>query len=240
MGPAAVLVPFGILEISRGPQKLDQLWLAFGTSCETSDFIADALDQWWDERGPHYEGVKRLQIELDNGPEINSSRTQFMKRLVAFADRTGLEIELVYLPPYHSKYNPIERCWGVLENHWNGALLCSTETVLNWASTMTWRGIEPIVHLVEKVYERGVRLTSAAFRPITQPRSPGGGTNAAGRRADTRPCGNVSRGNDVGFDVGLVDGNGKLSLCRSGLPAISRALVPKLGKLSAGRPVSIW
>jgi transposase len=168
MGATAVLVPFGILEASLGHQNLDQLWLAFGKSRETSDFIADALDQWWDERGPHYEGVKRLQIELDNGPEINSSRTQFMKRLVEFADRTGLEIELVYLPPYHSKYNPIERCWGVLENHWNGTLLCSIDTVLNWASTMTWRGIEPIVHLFEKVYERGVRLTPTAFRPIAQ------------------------------------------------------------------------
>jgi transposase len=168
MGPTAVLVPFGILEVSLGQHNLDQLWLAFGTSRETSDFIGDALDQWWDERGPHYARVKRLQIELDNGPEINSSRTQFMKRLAEFADRTGLEIELVYLPPYHSKYNPIERCWGVLENHWNGALLCSIETVLHWASTMTWRGIKPIVHLVDKVYERGVRLMRAAFRPIAE------------------------------------------------------------------------
>ncbi len=168
MGAAAVLVPFGILEVSLGQHNIDQLWLAFGTSCETSDFVADALDQWWDERGPRYGGVKRLHIELDNGPELNSSRTQFMKRLVEFVDRTGLEVELVYLPPYHSKYNPIERCWGVLENHWNGALLCSIETVLNWASTMTWRGIEPIVHLVEAVYERGVRLTRASFRPIAQ------------------------------------------------------------------------
>jgi len=57
----------------------------------------------------HNAGVRKLQIELDNEPEISSSRTQFMKRLVEFADRTGLEIELVYLPPYHSKYNPIER-----------------------------------------------------------------------------------------------------------------------------------
>jgi transposase len=28
-------------------------------------------------------------------------------------------------PPDHSKYNPIERCWGILENHWNGTLLAS-------------------------------------------------------------------------------------------------------------------
>jgi Rhodopirellula transposase DDE domain len=25
-----------------------------------------------------------------------------------------LEIKLVYYPPYHSKYNLIERCWGIL------------------------------------------------------------------------------------------------------------------------------
>ena len=168
MGIEALLVPFGILEVSRGQRHLDQLWIAFGTSRETSDFVADALEQWWSERGPCYVGVKRLQIELDNGPELNSSRTQFMKRLVDFSDRTGLEIELVYLPPYHSKYNPIERCWGILENHWNGALLSSIDLVLNWASTMTWRSVQPIVHLIDRPYERGVRLTKAAFRPIAE------------------------------------------------------------------------
>jgi len=168
MGATAVLLPFGILEVSRGLQNIDQLWLAFGTSRETSDFIVDALEQWWAERGTCYAGVTRLQIELDNGPEINSSRTQFMKRLVEFADRTGLAIELVYLPPYHSKYNVIERCWGVLENHWNGALLSSIETALHWASTMTWRRISPIVHQIDRVYEKGVRLTKSAFRPIAE------------------------------------------------------------------------
>ncbi len=29
-------------------------------------------------------------------------------RMVMFADATGLEVKLVYYPPYHSKYNPIE------------------------------------------------------------------------------------------------------------------------------------
>jgi hypothetical protein len=62
----------------------------------------------------------------------------------------------------------IERCWGVLENHWNGALLSSSEAVLNWAGTMKWRGVCPIVNLVDRVYQTGVRLTKAAFRPIAQ------------------------------------------------------------------------
>ena len=168
MGADALLVPFGILEFSRGEQNVNQLWLTFGTSKETSDFIADALERWWSDRKEQYESVKRLQIELDNGPELSSSRTQFMKRLVDFSDSTGMEIELVYLPPYHSKYNPIERCWGVLENHWNGALLSSIATTLNWAKTMTWRGVSPIVNLFEKVYKTGVTIGKPEFQPVKE------------------------------------------------------------------------
>jgi transposase len=49
----------------------------------------------------------------------------FIKRMIEFADKTGLIIRLAYYPPYHSKYNPIERCWGILEMHWNGTPLSS-------------------------------------------------------------------------------------------------------------------
>ena len=102
MQPDAILAPAGILEVAAG-----QLNVIFGTSRDTSDFVADGLDQWWTERGPVYPQTRRLLIDLDNGPEIGSSRTQFMKRLVEFADRTQLTLELAYYPPYHSKYNPI-------------------------------------------------------------------------------------------------------------------------------------
>ncbi|MCK5830676.1 MAG: hypothetical protein KAH20_10265, partial [Methylococcales bacterium] len=43
------------------------------------------------------------------------------------------ETVLAYYPPYHSKYNPIERTWGMLENHWNATLLNSLEVTLEWA-----------------------------------------------------------------------------------------------------------
>jgi transposase len=161
MHPEAILVPAGILEVGTG-----QLNLIFGTSRDTSDFIADCLEKFWAERRSLYSHIRRLQIDLDNGPEIASSRTQFMKRLVEFSDLNQLTLELAYYPPYHSKYNRIERCWGILENHWNGALLNSIETTMAWAQSMTWKGIPPIVHLLDKEYPTGVRLTKKAFRPI--------------------------------------------------------------------------
>jgi transposase len=161
MHPDAVLTPAGILEVDSG-----QLNLIFGNSRETSDFVADCLELWWTARRAVYPHTKRLLINLDNGPEIRSARTQFMKRLVEFAERHQLEVELAYYPPYHSKYNRIERCWGVLEKHWNGALLKTIETTLEWARTMTWRGIRPFVQLLDRVYATGAGLPRSLFRPI--------------------------------------------------------------------------
>jgi Rhodopirellula transposase DDE domain len=104
-----------------------------------------------------------LVINLDNGPENHSRRTQFMQRLVDFVQRYRVNIRLAYYPPYHSKYNPIERCWGILETHWNGALLDSIEAVLQFARTMTWKGTQPVVELVTTTYQTGVKLTPEAM-----------------------------------------------------------------------------
>jgi hypothetical protein len=72
MQPEAKLVPCGILEVDTG-----QLFLNFGTSRETSDFLVDSLDLWWQARQAAHTGVRKLVIELDNGPQVNSHRTQW-------------------------------------------------------------------------------------------------------------------------------------------------------------------
>lgn len=107
-----------------------------------------------------------IQIKIDNGPESSGVRTQFLNRMVALADDIGRSIQLLYYPPYHSKYNPIERCWGILEQHWNGAKLIDVDTLLVWAQSMTWKGIQPIITLSEKVYEKGISLSKKAMKQI--------------------------------------------------------------------------
>jgi transposase len=81
-------------------------------------------------------------------------------------DDEKLTIRLAYFPPYHSKYNPIERVWGVLEQHWNGSLLDSFDTVLGFARTLTWKQRTPVVHVVEQVYHTGVKLTQKAMNRL--------------------------------------------------------------------------
>jgi len=159
IAPDAQLVPYGIFDPAN-----DFLSITFGTSIETSDFIVDCLEQWWEENKMRHNLIKELVINLDNGPHINSRRTQFIKRMTEFVDKTGLILRLIYYPPYHSKYNPIERCWGILEQHWNGTLLSSIEKTLEWARTMTWNGVHPVVHLLDAVYQKGVTLTKKAMK----------------------------------------------------------------------------
>lgn len=153
-------VPYGILMVATGA-----LMLLFG-SYETSDAWVDALMLWWRQVRRAHRHVKRLVIYLDNGPKNSGRRTQFLKRMVRFADWSGLEIRLVYYPPYHSKYNPIERCWSSLERKWNGVLLNCLEVILQCARRMTWKGKHPTVHCLEGEYPNGVRVAAKEMKQI--------------------------------------------------------------------------
>ncbi|MFN7874056.1 MAG: ISAzo13-like element transposase-related protein [Pirellula sp.] len=73
------------------------------------------------------------------GPKNSGRRPPFLKRIVEFSDWSGLKIRLVYDPPYHSKYNPIERCWSSLQKKSNGVLLTCWQVVRVCASRMPCR-----------------------------------------------------------------------------------------------------
>jgi hypothetical protein len=152
------LVPFGILMLATGA-----LMLLFGLA-ETSDAWVDALQMWWLQVRASLGHVKRLVIYLDNGPKNSGRRTQFLKRMVQFADWSRLEIRLVYYPPYHSKYNPIERCWSALEKKWNGVLLNCLKVVLQCALRMKWKGRHPTVKRLDGDYPNGVRVAAKEMK----------------------------------------------------------------------------
>jgi transposase len=159
--PEATVTPVGIFL-----PTLAELFVYGVTSKVTSDCLVDRLVQWWESVRERFAHITTLVINLDNGPENHSRRTQFMQRLVDFVKHYHVTVRLGYYPPYHSKYNPIERCWGILENHWNGTVLDSIDTVLQFAKPMTWQGQHAIVELVTTAYETGVTLTKDAMQQV--------------------------------------------------------------------------
>ena len=155
-------IPCGILD-----EDTAQLSGIFGSSAKTSDFIVDTLAAWWQGlRVKEQSAIDRVQLKMDNGPESSGRRTQFLHRMVQLVDTIGKPFQLLYYPPYHSKYNPIERCWGILELHWNGTQLRDANTMLAWAQSMTWKGHPPVVKLNHKEYPRGITLGKKAMHAV--------------------------------------------------------------------------
>ena len=153
MGCKEKYVPCGIVD-----EDSAELTITFGSSYKTSDFIVDALAAKWDALEAHEKAATRLlHIKMDNGPESSGGRTQFLHRMVQFADDINKPIHLLYYPPYHSKYNPIERCWGILELKWNGTKLIDAETMLEWAKRMTGRGCIRSSNSATKSTKRALR-----------------------------------------------------------------------------------
>jgi Rhodopirellula transposase DDE domain len=154
--PDGVLTPFGIFCPHTSESDL-----FFTDSKVSSDFMVDCLEQWIEQRGAALKDIRKLVVDVDNGPENSGQRSQWLWRLVRLAQQYQWCVVLVYYPPYHSKYNAIERLWGILENYWRGELLDSEAAVLGYAANMTYNGVHPQVHRNHKEYAKGVKLKKA-------------------------------------------------------------------------------
>jgi hypothetical protein len=159
--PEGTLTPFGIFQPQTGATNL-----FFTDSKVSSDFMVDCLERWIDARAETLKDVRKLVLDLDNGPENCGQRTQWLWRMVLLAQKYQWTVVLAYYPPYHSKYNPIERFWGVLETYWWGELLDSERAVLGYAQNMTYRGHHPEVQRNTQEYVKGVRRTRAEMKRI--------------------------------------------------------------------------
>jgi hypothetical protein len=168
--PEGALTPFGIFQPATSEAEL-----FFTDSKVSSDFMVDCLEQWIEERAEALRDVRRLVLDLDNGPENSGQRSQWLWRLVRLAQKYQWVIVLAYYPPYHSKYNPIERWWGILENYWRGELLDSEAAVLGYAGNVSYHGQRPRIHRNGKRYPIGVKRTAAQKRRLEErlKRTPG-------------------------------------------------------------------
>jgi hypothetical protein len=161
--PDSTVTPVGLLL----PQH-DEFAIYLAQSKVTSDCIVDCLDALWTKQKARFPLINTIVLLLDNGPENSGRRTQFLRRIVQFVDDHHISVRLAYFPPYHSKYNPVERCWGILEKHWNGALLDGLDVVVGYAKTMTWKGKHPVVDVITKIYKTGVSLSKKAMKVVEE------------------------------------------------------------------------
>lgn len=146
------LIPFGVLDL-----KTNTPYFFNFISKPTSLDLVDCIEEFWKAEYTN-SNCNRLAILLDNGPDNSGVRTIFLKGLIEISKKFEITIELIYYPPYHSKYNPVERLWARLENIWNGDLLETKEICLNFMKNLTWKGSNSVTSLKEVKYEKGLRI----------------------------------------------------------------------------------
>lgn len=156
------LIPFGILDL-----KTNIPYFFNFTKKPTSLDLVDSIDEFWQE---NYANSKcnKLSILLDNGPDNSGVRTIFLKGLIEVCKRHNIQIELIYYPPYHSKYNPVERLWARLENIWNGFLLETKEICLKFMKNLTWKNNLSVTKLKTVKYEKGLTVNKKEMKELEE------------------------------------------------------------------------
>ncbi len=161
---AGKAIPYGIYDVlaNRGT-------IYVGTSIDTAEFAIDAIEAWWLSEGSHrYDGAKELAILADGGGSNGSTNRLWKHGLHQLAERHGLTVTVAHYPPGASKWNPIEhRLFSEVSKNWAGRPLDSYETVLNYIrTTKTKTGLEVGAHLLDRHYEKGVKIADAQMRDL--------------------------------------------------------------------------
>jgi hypothetical protein len=156
------ITQFGILGIKTGQPHFYSVHSKVTAECMVEN-IGGFLKENYTAQG---KTVRKLGILSDNGPENKSSRTYYIYMLIMLAVSLNIEIELIYYPPYHSKYNPVERIWARLENIWNGYLLSNSGIILNFMKNLTWKGSRATAKEITKEYQTGLKISAKQMKKL--------------------------------------------------------------------------
>ena len=145
--------PFGILDL-----KTNETFVTCTPYNSTAEFKVNCIEEYIIEKNKDCK-LKKIILFLDNGPENSSRRKLWLKSLVKLSKKYNLVIQLVYYPPYHSKYNKIERVWARIQMQWRQITINSLDLLINSLNKITWKGINIKGKLSLFKYEKGIKIS---------------------------------------------------------------------------------
>jgi len=151
------VIPYGVYDVSR---KESLVYLAQGA--DTGHLAADAVRRWWHRLGKRsYPADAPLLLLADCGGSNGYRVPLFREHLQRLANGLHKVIRVCHLPPYCSKYNPIDhRLFCHVTRSLKSVMMRSVETIRNAiARTTTATGLRVVVELARKVYPRGIKAS---------------------------------------------------------------------------------
>ncbi len=155
--------PFGILDL-----KTNETFVTCTPYTSTAEFKVQCIEKYIINKN-EYTRLEKLVIFLDNGPENSGRRKLWLKCLVDLSIKYNLIIELAYYPPYHSKYNKIERFWARLQMFWNGIIMNTTDKLLECLNKVTWNKVCCVGKVDWSHYKKGTEVTDYCMESYVNP-----------------------------------------------------------------------
>lgn len=148
-------IPYGVYDVAA-----DEALVYLAQGADTGELACDAIRRWWYRLGKwRYDATSPILVLADCGGSNGYRVPLFRQQLHALSQRLGRTFRVCHLPPYCSKYNPIDhRLFCHLSRSLQAMQLTSIEVIQDAIHQTTTRtGLRVVCELAPRSYARGVK-----------------------------------------------------------------------------------
>lgn len=153
------MIPYGVYDLAANEALV---YLAGGA--DTGELACDAIRRWWHRLGKQrYDATSPILLLADCGGSNGYRVPLFRQQLQHLSQLLRRTFRVCHLPPYCSKYNPIDhRLFCHLSRSLQATQLTSIEVVYHALERTTTRtGLRVVCELARKVYAAGIKADFA-------------------------------------------------------------------------------
>lgn len=151
------VIPYGIYDL-----KNNEAFVYLAQGADTGELACDAIRRWWYRLGcRQFDPTSPMLLLADCGGSNGYRVPLFRERLFELSQRLERTIRVCHLPPYCSKYNPIDhRVFCHLSRSISSMQLTSIEMIYDaFSSTTTSTGLRVVCEIAKLQYEKGIKAT---------------------------------------------------------------------------------
>ena len=151
------VIPYGVYDLDRNESLM---YLAQGF--DTGQLAVDVIRRWSYRLGQrNYAPDAPILLLADCGGSNGYRVPLFREQLQHLANRLGRTIRVCHIPPYCSKYNPIDhRLFCHITRSLQGLLLHTVEWIRDAIQGTTTRtGLKVVTELARKLYPKGIKAS---------------------------------------------------------------------------------
>lgn len=149
------IIPYGVYDLAQ-----QEAFVMLAEGADTGELAAAAIRRWWHRLGKwSYDWRDPILLIADCGGSNGYRVPLFRERLSWLANELGLTFRVSHVPPYCSKYNPIDhRLFCHLTRSLSGLLLRSVEVIRDaFARTTTSTGLKVVVEIARHIYQAKIK-----------------------------------------------------------------------------------